>query len=95
MLRPKYGFPQDGNPEQLFVRGASDSQDARWIARGSTYEFRLYAALPKQTDRQVDGARYGALALKSAGALFEHLPLCLRVRVIESEIPSSESNLRT
>ena len=29
----------DGNPEQLFVRGASGSQDAPWIARGSTYEF--------------------------------------------------------
>ena len=39
---------QDGNPEQLFVRGASGSQDAPWIARGSTYEFRLYAALPKR-----------------------------------------------
>jgi hypothetical protein len=38
----------DGNPEQLFVRGASGSQDAPWIARGSTYEFRLYAALPKR-----------------------------------------------
>ena len=39
---------QDGNPEQLFVRGASGSQDAPWIARASTYEFRLYAALPKR-----------------------------------------------
>jgi hypothetical protein len=40
---------QDGGPEQLFVRGASGSQEAPWIARGSTYEFRLYAMLPKRT----------------------------------------------
>jgi len=39
---------QDGGPEHLFVRGASGSQDARWIARGSTYEFRLYAMLPER-----------------------------------------------
>ena len=39
---------QDGNPEQLFVRGASGSQEATWIIRGSTYEFRLYAATPKR-----------------------------------------------
>jgi hypothetical protein len=39
---------QDGGPEQLFVRGASGSQEAPWIARGSTYEFRLYAMLPKR-----------------------------------------------
>ncbi len=39
---------QDGGPEQLFVRGASGSQEVPWIARGSTYEFRLYAMLPKR-----------------------------------------------
>jgi hypothetical protein len=39
---------QDGNPEQLFVRGASGSQEAPWIARGRTYEFRLYAMLPQR-----------------------------------------------
>jgi hypothetical protein len=39
---------QDGGPEQLFVRGASGSQEAPWIARGSTYEFKLYAMLPKR-----------------------------------------------
>jgi len=39
---------QDGGPERLFVRGASGSQEAPWIARGSTYEFRLYAMLPKR-----------------------------------------------
>ncbi len=39
---------QDGGPEHLFVRGASGSQEAPWIARGSTYKFRLYAMLPKR-----------------------------------------------
>jgi hypothetical protein len=39
---------QDGGPEQLFVRGANGSQEAPWIARGSTYKFRLYAMLPKR-----------------------------------------------
>jgi hypothetical protein len=33
---------QNGGPEQLFVRGASGSIDAPWIASGSSYEFRLY-----------------------------------------------------
>jgi hypothetical protein len=39
---------QDGASEQLFVRGASGSQEAPWIARGSTYNFRLYAMLPER-----------------------------------------------
>ena len=39
---------QDGGTEQLFVSGDSGSQQVPWIARGSTYEFRLYAALPKR-----------------------------------------------
>ncbi|MFZ3377861.1 MAG: hypothetical protein WA183_20125, partial [Chthoniobacterales bacterium] len=39
---------QDDGPEHLFVRGASGSQVAAWIARGSTYEFRLYAMLPER-----------------------------------------------
>lgn len=39
---------QDGGPEQLFVRGASGSQEAPWIGRGSTYKFRLYAMLPER-----------------------------------------------
>lgn len=39
---------QDGGPEHLFARGASGSQEAPWITRGSTYEFRLYAMLPKR-----------------------------------------------
>jgi hypothetical protein len=37
---------QDGGPEHLFVRGATGSQEASWITRGSTYEFRLYAMIP-------------------------------------------------
>jgi hypothetical protein len=39
---------QDGKPEQLFVRGDSGSQEALWIARGSIYEFRVYATRPKR-----------------------------------------------
>jgi hypothetical protein len=39
---------QDGGPEQLFVRGASGSQEASWIVHNSIYEFRLYAASPKK-----------------------------------------------
>ena len=39
---------QDGGPEHLFARGASGSQEAPWITRGSTYEVRLYAMLPKR-----------------------------------------------
>jgi hypothetical protein len=35
---------QDGGPEHLFSRGATGSVAARWIATGSTYEFRLYSA---------------------------------------------------
>ena len=40
---------QDGGPEQLFARGANGSQEAPWIARGSTYKVRLYAMLPERT----------------------------------------------
>ena len=39
---------QNGGPENLFVRGASGAQQVPWIARGSTYEFRMYAELPER-----------------------------------------------
>jgi hypothetical protein len=39
---------QNGGPETLFVRGASGAQQVAWIARGSTYEFRMYAELPER-----------------------------------------------
>jgi hypothetical protein len=39
---------QDGEPEQLFVRGASGAQEAPWIAPGHAYEFRLYATMPER-----------------------------------------------
>src|SRR5262249_33856651 len=32
----------NGRPETLFAGDSSGSQDASWIAPGSTYEFRLY-----------------------------------------------------
>jgi hypothetical protein len=35
---------QDGDDEQLFASGVRGSAEANWICRGSTYEFRLYAA---------------------------------------------------
>ena len=34
---------QDGGPEQLLARGPAGSVEARWIATGSSYEFRLYS----------------------------------------------------
>ena len=34
---------KDGEPEQLFARGATGSQEVSWIATGSSYEFRLYS----------------------------------------------------
>jgi len=52
---------QDGGPEHLFARGARGSQEAPWIARGSTYEFRLYALLP---ERQL----IGKVAVRETGS---------------------------
>jgi hypothetical protein len=34
---------QDDGPEQLFASGIRGTEQANWICRGSTYEFRLYA----------------------------------------------------
>ena len=34
---------RDGGPEQLFAQGPSGSEEAPWIAPGSSYEFRLYS----------------------------------------------------
>jgi len=34
---------KDGGPEQLFARGPYGSNEAGWIATGSSYEFRLYS----------------------------------------------------
>jgi hypothetical protein len=34
---------RDGGPEQLFADGPSGSEEAPWIAPGSSYEFRLYS----------------------------------------------------
>ncbi len=34
---------RDGEPEQLFARGATGSVEVSWIAAGSNYEFRLYS----------------------------------------------------
>jgi hypothetical protein len=39
---------QNGGPEKLFVRGTSGSTKVPWIARGSTYEFKMYAKLPER-----------------------------------------------
>jgi hypothetical protein len=84
----------NGGPEKTFATASGGSQDAEWIWRGSTYEFRLYAGKNReQLLRTVSVSRTNEVASR-LGPLSAIVPLVLLGAGVAAGLASKPSLAR-